>query len=180
MKKYLILSVSACTILAFLFAGKAPIHAAQDVNVSLKEVEPFLYCSVSHRGPYSQMAEAMDQLILQMQQQNINPSGQPFSIYHNSPEDTSVEQLEWELGFPIPDQLNPQEPLNRGEWRHTRVAAAVHTGPYENSGDTILAVFEWIEDNGLTPAGPILAWYLNLPMEVPASKLQTEIWVPVN
>ncbi|MFO7772485.1 MAG: GyrI-like domain-containing protein [Dehalococcoidia bacterium] len=60
------------------------------------------------------------------------------------------------------------------------MAAAVHTGPYENSGDTILAVFEWIEDNGFTPAGPILGWYLNLPGEVPASKLQTEIWIPVN
>lgn len=165
-----------CMILSF---GAVSPGCGQDVHVSLQEVEPFLYCSVSHKGPYSQMAEAMDQLVLQMQQQNISPAGPPFSIYHNTPEDTAPAQLEWEIGFPIPSQLMPQPPLNRGEWNYTLAASARHTGPYEQSGDTILAVFEWIEANGYTPAGPILARYLNMPGEAAASQLQTEIWVPV-
>jgi effector-binding domain-containing protein len=181
MKKYIpALIAGAFLVTAALSLSMPASRAGQDIQVSLQEVEPFLYCSVSHRGPYSQMAEAMDQLVLNMQQQNLSPAGQPFSIYHNTPEDTAPAQLEWELGFPIPAQLMPQPPLNRGEWTYAQVAVTRHKGPYEKSGDTILAVFEWIEDNGYIPAGPILARYLNMPGEVPASELQTEIWVPVD
>ena len=179
MKKIWIPALCGLFIGVSLYSGTLPAPAVQDVSVSIKEIEPFVYCSVTHKGPYSLMAEAMNQLIMQMQQQNISPAGPPFSIYHNSPEDTPPAQLEWELGFPIPAQLTPQPPLKRGRWEYTKAAAAVHTGPYEESGDTILEIFEWIENNGYMPAGPILARYLNMPGATPDSQLKTEIWIPV-
>ena len=64
MKKYMkpALIAGAFLVTAAMSLLTPAFPAGQDIQVSLQEVEPFLYCSVSHKGPYSQMAEAMDQL----------------------------------------------------------------------------------------------------------------------
>lgn len=149
-------------------------------KIEVKEVEPFVYVSILHTGPYAEMTDAIGLLMQSMRDQNIIPSGPMLSIYHNSPDDVNESELQWEVGFPSTEQVMVQAPLQKKPWPHTRVAAAVHQGPYDTTGDTILALFEWIEDHGYSAAGPILATYLDMPgAGVPDSKLKTELWVPI-
>jgi effector-binding domain-containing protein len=70
--------------------------------------------------------------------------------------------------------------LTKGLWEYSTVASATHTGPIPSIGETVDEVILWVEQNGHTMAGPILALFLNIsdPDTIP-SRLQTEIWVAI-
>jgi AraC family transcriptional regulator len=125
------------------------------------------------------MDAVITQLINHMQNQNISPQGPPISIYHSMPDDTEAAELEWEVGFPVSPHVEPQDPLRKKVWDYPQVAQTVHTGSYETSGDTILEILDWMDENGYVQDGPILGKYLNMPSpETPPDKLRTEIWIP--
>lgn len=148
------------------------------VAVSIQEIEPFPYCSMMHKGPYTDMEEVINNLMSLMQSQNIYPAGNMITIYHTDPNQENPMDSEWEVGFPVTAQTSVvQEPLQKKQWTAATVVSAVHVGPYENTGDTIDAMFEWMEENGYAQDGPILGKYLNMPNEVSPSQLKTEIWI---
>src|SRR4030042_2102388 len=67
---------------AFLLGLPASGHEslAQELVVDVKEVEPFTYCSVSHKGPISDIQDVIGQLMLELQNQNLQPTGPMFGI----------------------------------------------------------------------------------------------------
>jgi hypothetical protein len=60
-----------------------------------------------------------------------------------------------------------------------RVAWVVHHGPYEDEGPTLAALYAFVAEQGLTPAGPHTELYLNDPGRTAPADLRTEIRVPV-
>ncbi len=150
-------------------------------EVEIKEVEPFVYCSIRHKGPFSEIEQVINNLIATMQSQNVHPQGPMFGIYHSvpGPNDPEGKQMEWEIGFPITEQTLVQAPLERKIWNHTVVATAIHTGPYEETGEAITDIFEWMGANGYEKAGPVLEKYLEAGTpDAQPSKQKTEIWIP--
>jgi effector-binding domain-containing protein len=167
------------TISLFLLASVNQETASTEAAVSLKEVTPFVYVCISHKGPFTEIENVIGQLMMSTQSQNIFPAGPMIGIYHNSPEEVKPEELQWEVGFPVTPQVMPQSPLEKKQWTHTQVAAATHTGPYEQTGVTIAKIFEWMEANGFVQAGPILERYLTIPTpDTKPEELKSEIWVP--
>ena len=64
-------------------------------------------------------------------------------------------------------------------WEHKTVAAAMHIGPYDESGAAIEKVMAWLEAEGYEADGPVLERYFDQnPMTVKPEELRTEIWVP--
>ena len=61
-----------------------------------------------------------------------------------------------------------------------RVAWLVHHGPYEEEGPTLAALYAFVAEQGLTPAGPHTELYLTDPTRVAPADLRTEIRVPVS
>ena len=90
--------------------------------------------------------------------------------------------MEWEVGFPIGEQSFTQAPeimLQRKIWEYTLVASAIHAGPYEETGEAITDIFQWMEENGYDRAGPVLEIYLDAGTPEPSSPTKkTEIWIP--
>lgn len=155
--------------------------AAQDVAVTVKDVEPFPYCAVSHKGPYSDMTEVIGQLIGAMQTQSLFPQirGPMVGIYYNWPGDTKPEDLSWEAGFVIAAQATPQLPLVKKVWEHKTVAIALHVGPYDKAGAVVEKVMAWMAAQGYEADGPVLERYLDMnPAAVKPEERRTEIWVP--
>ncbi len=153
--------------------------ASQEGSISIKQVTPFAYCSITHKGSFSQIQNVMGQLMMNSQAQNIHPAGPPFGVYYVDPEDVKPEELVWEVGFPITAQAMPMAPLEKKQWNYLQVATAIHTGPYEKAGETINKILEWMEANDYVQAGPILERYLTMP--TPTTKpedLKSEIWIP--
>ena len=153
----------------------------QNIKVTTKEITPFSYVSVRHQGPLSDFGTAVDILMGNMQRQNIAPAGAMFAIMHKIPEEGKEITLDWEVSFPVTAQVYPQPPLTKGIWDHTLVASANHTGPAETIGDVVDEMILWVEKNGYTMSGPILAVFQNIgdPDTIP-SRLQTELWVAIN
>jgi effector-binding domain-containing protein len=147
--------------------------------VALQPVEPFVYFSIHHKGPFTDVQEVIGKLMQESASQNIVPAGALMGVYHNNPADVKPEELEWEMGFPVTEQALVQPPLERKEWSFTQVAASLHKGSYETTGETVRKILEWMESNGYSQAGPILERYLDMnPSEVKPEDLKTEIWIP--
>jgi AraC family transcriptional regulator len=148
-------------------------------RVEIKQVEPFVYCSLSRTGSFSEIEAAVGELLQQMQVQNVLPMGSMIGIYHGDPTLSDPEKIQWEVGFPINEQALVQAPLQKKQWTFTAVAVSLHEGPYEKTGETILNMRQWLEDNGYVQNGPILERYLDTdPVSTSPDRLKTEIWLP--
>jgi AraC family transcriptional regulator len=162
-----------------LFLGGTPASAVQGADVSIQKVEPFAYFCMRVKGSYSQIQEAMGQLMMQVQSQNVMPTGPLMGIYYNDPAQVESQDLEWEIGFPVAPRQMIQPPLVLKEWNYSQVAACLHRGPYADVGKTVAKVVEWMSANGYVPAGPVLERYLDMnPAELNPQDLKTEIWIP--
>ncbi|MFQ6038598.1 MAG: GyrI-like domain-containing protein [Candidatus Aminicenantales bacterium] len=175
----------ACLIILFwsgaLLFSSFPEASASPTEVRVKQVNRFVYCTLKHKGPLSEIEDVINNLISTMRSQNIFPQGPMLGIYHTIPGPDTPEnaQMEWEIGFPITDQAFVQAPLEKKVWIHTTVAFAIHTGPYEETGETITDIFQWMEENGYDRAGPVVEIYgeLGTP-EQTQQKSPSEIWIP--
>jgi AraC family transcriptional regulator len=172
---------SAVFLLTFLPAARAhSLTSSAGEDVTLQKVEPFGYFCIHHKGPFTEIQEVIGQLLQEAGAQNVFPAGPMLGIYYNNPAQVSPESLEWELGFPVTPQALVQPPLEKKVWNFTEVAAALHTGSYETTGDTITKVLDWMDANGYVQAGPIMERYLDMnPEEIKPEDLKTEVWIPV-
>lgn len=147
--------------------------------VSVKEVSPFSYCCIPHKGPFTEIEGVIMQLTHAVQEQKIAPAGPMFGIYYNSPDIVKPEELKWEMGFPVSANVEVKAPLEKKEWKYTLVASAIHKGPYEETGKTYSKMFEWMQANKLMPAGPVLERFLTMPTpDTKPEDLRAEIWAP--
>ena len=156
--------------------------AAQDIAVTVKDVEPFPYCAIAHRGPYTDMGTVIGELVGAMQAQGLFPlvRGPVVGVYFNSPADTRPADLAWEAGFIVAAEATAQPPLVKKSWEYRTVAAALHVGPYDQAGIVIGKMMGWLAANGYEAAGPILERYLDQnPAAIKPEALRTEIWIPV-
>lgn len=179
MKKSVFILFLVLTMASFSFAVRNNMSASGGEDITVKEVVPFTYFCISHKGPFTEIENVIGQLMQHSRNQNVAPGGAMIGVYYNSPEEVEPEQLQWEIGFPVTPQILVQAPLEKKQWSFTTVATAVHTGSYEKAGETILKIFEWIEANNYTVAGPFLERYLNMdPSNTDPANLKTEIWIP--
>lgn len=180
MRKTVVILISFL-LLSFLPSARAyPKTVSESQAVTIQQVEPFAYFCLRHKGPFTQVQEVIGRLMQEMGLQNVIPAGALMGIYYNNPAQVKPEDLEWEMGFPVTSQALVQPPLQKKEWNFTQVAATLHKGSYETTGETVMKIFEWMEANGYVPAGPILERYLDMnPSELKPEDLKTEIWVPV-
>ena len=145
---------------------------------SVKEISPFSYCCILHKGPFTDIEAVVEKLMKAIQEQKITPEEPMIGIYYNSPAEVAPEELQWEMGFPISAQVEVQAPLQKKEWKFTLVVSAIHKGPYEETGKTFYKMFEWMQANELVPVGPVMERYLNVPTpETKPEDLRTEIWI---
>jgi effector-binding domain-containing protein len=179
MKKTFFITLVCISLLWAAFALTFPGMAGQGGSVSIKQVTPFVYCCITHKGSFSEIQNVMGQLMMSSQAQNIFPAGPPFGVYYIDPDEVKPEELVWEVGFPIMAQSVPRAPLEKKQWTYTVVATAQHTGPYEKAGETITKILEWMTANDYVQAGPILERYLTMPTPTTKpSDLKSEIWIP--
>ncbi len=146
---------------------------------SVKEVSPFSYCCIPHKGPFTEIEGVVTQLTHAIQEQKIAPAGPMIGVYYNSPEMVKPEELMWEIGFPVSAQVEVKAPLEKKEWKFTHVVSALHKGPYEETGKTYIKMFEWMQANKLMLAGPVMERYLTMPTpDTKPEDLRSEVWIP--
>jgi len=146
---------------------------------SVKEVSAFSYCCIPHKGPFTEIEGVIRQLTHAIQEQKIAPAGPMIGVYYNNPDMVKPEELKWEMGFPVSAKVEVQAPLEKKEWKFTYVVTAIHKGPYEETGKTYYKMFEWMQANKLTMAGPVMERYMTMPTpDTKPEDLRSELWVP--
>jgi|GEM_PF-1745918 len=144
----------------------AAAKAEETPQVQLKVDTAFAYCALEMTGSYDQHAAAFEKLYAESMKQGIY-GGMPFGVYWNSPADTPVEKLKWELGFAMPAGKTPAAPLTLKKWEYTAMASLKYTGEFGGQPmvDAYARLYTWIGENGYQPAGPMLETYLNAPSQ---------------
>jgi effector-binding domain-containing protein len=156
-------------------------------KVELKDIEPFVYVSLHHKGPFSDIDDVIADLILTIKSLNVLPRGPMIGIFHTvpGPNDPADMEMEWEVGFPISEgdfgQVREEikAKLKRNVWQYPLVASTLYSGPYSDMGETITDIFQWMESKGYDKAGPVLTTFLETGTpDAPPSELKGEIWIP--
>jgi AraC family transcriptional regulator len=159
----------------------APTPSAESVRIM--PVEAFSYAAVEMRGTYDQSAAAFQSLYQNAGMQGLPMTSTPFGLYWNSPENTPVDSLRWELGLMVPDSTTAAAPLVLKKYRPTEAAAlffeGVYGSPEQNAAYGVL--FGWVSANGYRPAGPMMERYLNMPTQTADGKWtgRVEMVLPV-
>lgn len=187
MKKAVLFIIILCFIISASQSLSAVGVGSGKTEVELKEIEPFVYVSLRHKGPFSDIGDVITDLISIIQSLNIYPQGPMIGVFHTvpGPNDPEDMELEWEIGFPIGEQTYIQAreeiktKLERKVWEHTLVASTMHTGPYQEMGEVITDIFQWMESKGYDKAGPVLATFLETGTpDAPPARQKGEIWIP--
>jgi len=148
-------------------------------EVTLKEVEPFVYFSLKQKGSFDSIDTVIIQLMETARSQNVFPAGPLLTIFHGDLTNIDPEKMEWEVGFPVTPQALVQAPLERNIWLFSPVVVCLHSGPYEKLGETIRKMLDWMEANGYVQAGPLLQRLASDdPTKITPENLQVEIWIP--
>lgn len=187
MKKAILFIITLCFLFTTIHDLTGMGTSSGQTKVELKEIEPFVYASLRHKGPFSDIEDVITDLITTIQSLNVNPQGPMIGIFHTvpGPDDPEDMEMEWEVGFPIAEQsyiqareeIKPK--LERKVWEHTLVASAKYSGPYQEMGEAITDIFQWMDENGYDKAGPVLATFLEPGTpDAPPSELKGEIWIP--
>lgn len=143
-------------------------------------VEPFHYVCVPFKGDYANHEMVIGQLMQAIGEQQITPAGPMLGIYFNSPMENPPEELIWEVGFPIGEELTVSEPLVAKKWEFTKIAKAMYVGPFEKVDSMYPQIFQCLEKQKMTPAGPTMERFLSDPATTAPDSLLTEIWIPVS
>lgn len=187
MKKAVLFIIIICFIISATQGLSGVCVSSGKTEVELKEIEPFVYVSLRHKGPFSDIQDVIADLLTTISSLNVSPQGPMIGIFHTvpGPEDPEDMELEWEIGFPIAEQTYIQAreeiktKLERKIWQHTLVASTMHTGPYKEMGEVITDIFQWMENEGYDKAGPVLATFLETGTpDAPPARQKGEIWIP--
>ncbi len=147
---------------AALEKPKAPILE----SVRLVPVEAFSYAALEMKGSYDQHGNAFMELMQNAGSQGLSMAAAPFGLYYNSPDETPVDSLVWDLGIPCPDTAKVTAPLVLKKYTYPSTAALFFEGvfgsPEQNAATA--ALFAWIPANGYRPAGPMMERFVSMPM----------------
>ena len=178
--------LAAAALAASSVAGGAPARPAglgppRALEISIVEAEAFPYCAISHTGPYTDMPFVSEDLVGAMQAQGllVRILGPLVGVFYNWTPDTPPEDLEWDAGFVVEAQSTTLPPLMIKVWDYKTVARARYVGPYEESGEAVAEIMDWLAAEGYEVAGPVTERFIDEnPAAVDPDQRQTEIWVP--
>lgn len=82
-------------------------------------------------------------------------------------------------GMPTSKPVSGEGELVARVLENRRYARAIHHGPYQQSGKTYQALYDWVKSRGLSLENEAIECYLNDPREVGKAELKTEILIPL-
>jgi effector-binding domain-containing protein len=122
------------------------------------------------------MGEAFGRLYAHAQAHGLTPAGMPASVYHDMPTDT----IDVEAVMPLSGPAEGAGDIAVTATPGGRTVTVVHVGPYEGLPGTYRALWTWVGEQGLSPAGPPWEEYFTDPNAEPdPAKWVTHVHQPV-
>lgn len=153
-------------------------------DITLVDVPSQRVIGMQRRGPYSQIAVLLGELVNYAMSNGVQLAGAPVALMHEATKE-EAEKAEREgsalldVAFPIVGRCEGTDEIRCYELPGGTMAKTVHKGPYELCEPTYLALWDWIAGQGKHITGPSREVYLNDPREVSPEEILTEIYAPV-
>jgi effector-binding domain-containing protein len=135
-----------------------------DEEVVLKDLPQRKVVYVSCKGSWRQLPDMLARLSEYVSQSGIETMGPPSGFYHNTPGEVAIEELSWEVCYPVQPNISKlvNDKLKFGvrEIPATRVAPIINEGEYRKTSSSYEKLQAWIKAYNLTVCGPAEELYL--------------------
>lgn len=135
-----------------------------DQKVILKDLPQRKVLYLSCKGPWRQLPGMLDRLVQYASRSGTETVGPASGFYHNTPKDVAVEDLTWEVCYPVepntPECTDDKLKSGVREVPATRVAATIHEGSYRKTAPSYERLQAWVETQRLRVCGPAEELYL--------------------
>lgn len=150
-----------------------------EAKLSLQKLSKFAYVAISHTGPYEDFDLLKEEFLYELKKQQIISTGPPFVIYYNNPENTTPNNLQWEIGVPTAEGTMVKEPLALKNWVYEKIAKVEKKEPTPITRNIYPLIFKQISEKNLTYQGPTAVRILNNIEKDSSRTGKTEIWIPL-
>ena len=151
-------------------------------EVHFRDTEGFTMTCMGHQGSFGEAPDVWRDFLQKAGAAGLfHGTQQLVGRYPDDPDITRADRMRYDVGLLSESATPLPPPLFRRRVPGGRWAVAIHEGSYATLSETYLRlVGGWFPTTG-TPLGdgPCLEFYLNLPHQVSASELRTEVWAPV-
>jgi effector-binding domain-containing protein len=172
--------VLPATLLLILCLAASAVCQGAPVKVHRKTTEPRTVAYIKHKGPYSGIPAAIDELYAEVAKGGYHICGPLMTVYYNDPGQTPESELLWDVRIPVtnPGSMLAVEDGNLGFGLQdpAYVAYTYHVGPYATVGDSYGVLLDWARTNRYDITGFITEVHWG-PDD--ADSPVTEIWLPV-
>lgn len=128
---------------------------------------------------FTDIPEGFGLVMGQLAEENIDPVGPPFTLFHQAPDGDSPGDIA--MCVPVSAELDASGlPDSVVSIPKGAAASIIHRGSYLNMGESYATISAWIQERGHQIAGPTREIYLNSPAEVEEDDLLTEILIPID
>jgi len=134
-----------------------------------------IHLEIPGRDMPKYMDPAVQEILIALTVQGLQPAGPMFSYHHRRP----AETFDFELGFPVVKAIKPTGRVMNGTMPAEKVVRSVYQGPYEGLGPAWGELERWVREQGYSGTGRFWECYLDNPEEEKDPKAyRTELnWV---
>jgi AraC family transcriptional regulator len=152
-----------------------------EITIEVKEIEAVNVVAIKATVPTVEIGAKLGEIFPKLMQyigdKGIKMAGPPYSKYYSW---DPAGESEMEAGVPVTGEAEGEGEIEFIELPATKVATALHVGPYEKIGPVYEAIQKYIEKEGLKIAGAVWEAYLTSPeVETDPNKFQTQVYFPV-
>lgn len=152
-------------------------------DITLKEIPPRTIVYLRCRGSWRQLPDMLERLDRHMSQTSLRAVGPASGIYYNTPNEVSIQNLEWEVFYPAaintPESSDDKTGVGIRNLPEAKIASILHRGSYRKAGSSYERLEEWIKREGFRVCGPSEEVYLSI-FDMPREKQTMEIRIPVS
>lgn len=134
------------------------------------------YAKSSMEEMPQKMGEAFGALMKFMQDNDLQATGAPFTIYL----DYDETETTFECGIPVAEDVETSGDIGMRNMASADALMTIHKGAYENLGETYNKFMKWVKENDKNVTGTAIEIYLTDPQAEPdTSKWVTEVYFPL-
>jgi effector-binding domain-containing protein/DNA-binding transcriptional MerR regulator len=137
--------------------GRKDKHIVGDYEVEKKKVGDIRYCSIRHKGKYSDFGKYIGILCRKVAR---NAKGPVFSLYYDC--EYKEEGADIEVCIGVKKDVD-KEGINCGILEGGKAISLIHKGPYESLSYSYKKIFEYARENGMEIDLPIREFYVKGP-----------------
>ncbi|MFC2035897.1 GyrI-like domain-containing protein [Chloroflexota bacterium] len=151
-------------------------------DIILKEIPPRTVIYLRCNGSWRQLPGTLEKLVEYVAKTKMVATGSASGIYYNTPNEVSVQDLEWEVFYPILtsklESTDNKTGVGIRNLPEVKVASILHEGSYRKAGPSYERIEKWIKQQGYKIAGPSEEIYFNV-SGISNDEQMLEIRIPV-